>query len=312
MVAAMTTATDSPTSTDSGTAVTRARLAAVLADLADLVGAVTGPDRGAPTPCTGFDVAALLDHVIGWLDTFADGYADPGGRAPRSDVAGLHAPTDPAEAAAAVRAAAARLDAALADGAADRPLFLGEASMPGELALNMILWEYQVHGWDLATALDRGWHPDPAGLEASIAFAPMMLSDDYQGEGKIFAPRVPVPEVAPALDRLLGLSGRDPHPRLPRFGYLGWMRTAPGRRDEIVAILTRATDALPGAGCLRYAVALDDDDADVVRISEIWRTRAHHEASLDLPATREAIAEAMPLLTGEMGGHRTTVVGGLC
>ena len=37
-----------------------------------------------------------------------------------------------------------------------------------------------------------------------------MLTGDYQGPGKAFAPRVSVPETAPAFDRLLGLSGRDP------------------------------------------------------------------------------------------------------
>jgi hypothetical protein len=38
----------------------------------------------------------------------------------------------------------------------------------------------------------------------------MMLTADYQGEGKPFAPRVPVADDAPALDRLVALSGRDP------------------------------------------------------------------------------------------------------
>lgn len=36
-----------------------------------------------------------------------------------------------------------------------------------------------------------------------------MLTDEYRGEGKDFGPAVPVPEDAPALDRLLGFSGRD-------------------------------------------------------------------------------------------------------
>ena len=122
----------------------------------------------------------------------------------------MPAPAGAAAAAASIRAAADRADAALAAGAASRPLVLGGAGMPGELALSMILWEYQVHGWDLARAIGRPWSPDPDGLEASLAFAPMMLTDDYQGEGKPFAPRVPVPEDAPPLDRLVALSGRRP------------------------------------------------------------------------------------------------------
>ena len=80
--------------------------------------------------------------------------------------------------------------------------------MPGDMALSMILWEYQVHGWDLAVATGQPWAPAEAGLEASLEFAPMMLTDDYQGEGKPFAPRVPVADDAPALDRLVALSGR--------------------------------------------------------------------------------------------------------
>jgi uncharacterized protein (TIGR03086 family) len=75
----------------------------------------------------------------------------------------------------------------------------------------MILWEYQMHGWDLARATGRPWSPPETAARESLAFAPGMLTADYQGEGKAFAPPVPVPADAPALDRLLGLSGRDPH-----------------------------------------------------------------------------------------------------
>jgi uncharacterized protein (TIGR03086 family) len=67
-----------------------------------------------------------------------------------------------------------------------------------------------VHGWDLARATGQPWSPPVAAAEESLAFAPGMLTSDYQGDGKAFAPRVPVPDTAPPLDRLLGLSGRDP------------------------------------------------------------------------------------------------------
>ncbi|HEY2207435.1 MAG TPA: TIGR03086 family metal-binding protein [Pseudonocardia sp.] len=189
---------------------TRDHLGAVLQDLAELVDGIDDGRLADPTPCTEYDVAALREHVLGWLTTFAAGFADPDGRAPRADLSGYRAPADPA---AAVRAAADQLDRALRDGAADRPLWLGEASMPGELALSMILWEYQMHGWDLAAALGRPW--DPPGVAESLEFAPGMLSDDYQGEGKPFGPRVAVPDDAPPLDRLLGFSGRDPHWKSP-------------------------------------------------------------------------------------------------
>ncbi len=45
--------------------------------------------------------------------------------------------------------------------------------MPGELALGMILWEYQMHGWDLARATGQSWWRLPAAAaEESLGFAP--------------------------------------------------------------------------------------------------------------------------------------------
>jgi len=82
--------------------------------------------------------------------------------------------------------------------------------MPGDMALSMVLWEYQVHGWDIATATGKNWSPAEGPLENSIGFADQMLTPDFQGEGKAFAPRVEVPADAPALDRLVAMSGRDP------------------------------------------------------------------------------------------------------
>lgn len=182
-------------------------LEAVLADLAQVVGTITDEQLHDPTPCTDWDVAQLRDHILGWLTTFADGFADPNGQAPRANLDGYRAPADPA---AEVRSAASRLVQALRAGAAARPLRLGDSAMPGEMALGMILWEYQVHGWDLARATGQPWSPPEAAALESLAFAPGMLTDDYQGEGKAFAEPVPVADSAPPLQRLLGLSGRDP------------------------------------------------------------------------------------------------------
>ena len=182
-------------------------LVAVLAELEPVVGGITAAQLHAPTPCTEYDVEQLRQHVLGWLTTFAAGFADPDGQAPSAGIDRYRLTADPASE---VRAASDTLAGALRDGAADRPLRLGDSAMPGELALGMILWEYQVHGWDLAAATGQPWSPPANAVERSLSFAPGMLTADYQGEGKAFAPRIPVPAIAPPLHRLLGLSGRDP------------------------------------------------------------------------------------------------------
>ncbi len=93
------------------------------------------------------------------------------------------------------------------------------------------------------------------------------------------------------------------------FVHVGRLGTAPGRRDELVTLLTARSDALRSIGCLRYDVGISDDDADAVFVDEEWTSAAAHRASLELPAVRAAIAEARPLLSGEFGGMRFTVVG---
>jgi quinol monooxygenase YgiN len=95
------------------------------------------------------------------------------------------------------------------------------------------------------------------------------------------------------------------------YGYLGSMRTKPGRRDEVVAILLSGADGLRAAGCLLYIVNVAENDPDMIWVNEAWESKKHHDASLQLPETRAAIATAMPMLTGEFTSQETTVAGGL-
>lgn len=95
------------------------------------------------------------------------------------------------------------------------------------------------------------------------------------------------------------------------YGYVNSMRTRPGRRDDVVAILLEGADGLRAAGCRLYAVGVVEDDPDLVRVSEIWESKEHHDRSLHLPETKAAIARAMPLLTGEFASQEMTVLGGL-
>ena len=93
------------------------------------------------------------------------------------------------------------------------------------------------------------------------------------------------------------------------FANVGTLGALPGRRDALVAILTRASADLAAAGCLRYDVGVADDHPDTVFVVELWTSADAHRASLELEAVRSAIAEARPLLSGEMGGFRFDVVG---
>ena len=95
------------------------------------------------------------------------------------------------------------------------------------------------------------------------------------------------------------------------YGYNGSMKVKPGHRDDVVAILMRGDDYLPAAGCHLYVISVSDDDPDTIWVNEVWESREHHRASLQLPETQAAIAEAMPLLTGEFTSQELTVAGGL-
>jgi quinol monooxygenase YgiN len=95
------------------------------------------------------------------------------------------------------------------------------------------------------------------------------------------------------------------------YGYNGSMKVKPGHRDEVIAILMRGGAYLPAAGCHLYVVGIADDDPDTIWVNEVWESKEHHHASLQLPETQAAIAEAMPMLAGEFTSQELTVVGGL-
>ena len=80
------------------------------------------------------------------------------------------------------------------------------------------------------------------------------------------------------------------------YGMIGKMTAVAGKRDELVSILGSGTGAMPG--CLAYLVAEDAKDPNAIWITEIWDSKAHHDASLQLPAVRDAIAKGRPLIAG--------------
>lgn len=98
------------------------------------------------------------------------------------------------------------------------------------------------------------------------------------------------------------------------YGLIGKMTAVEGKRDELIAILLQGTGEMPG--CMSYIVAKDPADATSVWVTEVWEDEASHQASLSLPAVREAIAKGKPLIarfdqrviTEPVGGHGLTAV----
>lgn len=96
-----------------------------------------------------------------------------------------------------------------------------------------------------------------------------------------------------------------------RYGYIGSMKVKPGHRAEVVALLVAGAHGLREAGCDLCVVTESATDEDTVWVSEVWKSKEHHDASLQLPEAKASISKVMPLLTGEFTRQETHVVGGL-
>jgi quinol monooxygenase YgiN len=118
------------------------------------------------------------------------------------------------------------------------------------------------------------------------------------------------PEPIPALPGWLPII-RQAEEEQVAYGYVGTMRTKAGHRDDVLKILLSGVDGLRAAGCELYVVSVPDTDPDIIWVTEVWQSKEHHDASLQLPETKEAIGRAMPMLTGEFTSQELTVVGGL-
>lgn len=92
------------------------------------------------------------------------------------------------------------------------------------------------------------------------------------------------------------------------YGLIGKMKAVAGQRDALLALLLEEVDAMPG--CLSYVVAQDPADPDGIWITEVWDSQESHKASLSLPAVREVITRARPLIAGFGEHFETRPIGG--
>ena len=82
----------------------------------------------------------------------------------------------------------------------------------------------------------------------------------------------------------------------PQYGLLGQMMAQPGKRTELVAILSEGTGEMPGN--IAYLIGEDSTNPDAIWIVELWSDKDAHAASLQLPAVQAAIKKGRPLIVG--------------
>jgi uncharacterized protein (TIGR03086 family) len=169
------------------------------------VAVVDADDLAAPTPCTEFDVRALVNHFAGtthWL-------AQVGRRAATDpdDPYGTKQDVTTGDWRSLLRDRVRDVGAAWAEPSAWEGTVEAvqmQATMIGEMALVELL----VHGWDLASATGQQLVVDDevgAAVHRSIA-----ETAELGQQMGAYGPEIEVPSDAPAFDRALGLAGRDP------------------------------------------------------------------------------------------------------
>jgi len=160
---------------------------------AAVIEAVTLDQASLPTPCEGWDVRALINHLAGQdLRNFIVSVRGdaPDWQAPAEDIGD--------DWAAAFNTGAQLL---LAQWRAADLDPTRASQQVGELAM---------HSWDLAKATGQRADLDPRLAEHALAWSRGMLRPEYRGPGRAFGAEVPVEPEAPAYDRLAGWFGRDP------------------------------------------------------------------------------------------------------
>ena len=157
---------------------------------------VTDADLDRPTPCAGWDVRQLLEHVVAgnWLSAGrADERFDTGCAA--AFVTSYAASVEPAR------------QAFDAPGALEREFPVRRRTIPGPTFVALRTIDLLVHAWDLARATGQ-----PTDLDADVvahcdAFVATVMTPEFRG--RHFGPARPAPPGATAADRLAASLGRD-------------------------------------------------------------------------------------------------------
>lgn len=187
----------------------RGDLVASYANAAEIVSGVTPSQLQAPTPCPDYDVATLIDHLVGagWrAAALGRGEQPATDDFPHVELAG--APDE-------LRRAGADANASWADDAR----LAATVTMPwgeeytGATLVNMYLAELAAHTWDVASATGQADRLETGLGKAALDGARAMLKPEYRnamGEGNPFGDEVEPPADATDWERFAAFMGRPP------------------------------------------------------------------------------------------------------
>lgn len=163
----------------------------VVHEVQRLVESLDEDQWSAPTPCDEWDVSAVVDHLLDLQRNFRV-----------TMTAGPKQTTSTFQDNAAVLIATFE-----EEGALERTVTTRLGGIPGLTALNILIMEHLVHGWDLGRATGRTPSFADSVVERTLTFAHVM-SPQLPPQLRNFKDPQPVPGDASALDRLAAVSGR--------------------------------------------------------------------------------------------------------
>jgi uncharacterized protein (TIGR03086 family) len=156
------------------------------------------------TPCASWDVAALINHIVGGQHFFVSALK---GEPPADDA------TDFASGdflAAFDAASSACLTEFGREGVMDTSFTLPFGEMPGAALMGLVTTDTFQHGWDLSKATGQPSDLAPELAAGILAQCQQSISDAFRGpEGAPFGPAKPASDDAPAADRLAAFLGRE-------------------------------------------------------------------------------------------------------
>jgi uncharacterized protein (TIGR03086 family) len=162
----------------------------------------------APTPCREYDVRRLVNHLLYWGPTLEgaarkESVPPPGAGERGVDLTGGDWAGDLVAQFGRLASAWSRPDAWV--GATELG---GALTLPAATVGGMVLGEFVVHGWDLARA--TGQEPSWDGAVLEFLHEEVVRTVEQGRAAGVYGDPVPVPDSAPALARILGMTGRDP------------------------------------------------------------------------------------------------------